>query len=98
MCPLEMKKAWLVAYCVEGVHLTLWDSGRWENIGGGARRGTGLALSHFAVGSSGWLCGWLDQVTLTRKPSLLSVEDKLAGFLWFVRGRATTSEAGSKVG
>ena len=57
----------------------------------GAGRGAGLALSHFAVGFSGWLCGWLDQVTLTRKASLLSVEDKLASFLWFVRGGVPTS-------
>lgn len=31
-----------------------------------------------------WLSGWLSQVPLTWKPPL-SVEDKLANFLWFVR-------------
>ena len=44
----------------------------------------GLALLHLIVGSRGWLCGWLYQMMLTRKASPLSVEDKLAHFLWFI--------------
>lgn len=45
----------------------------------------GLALPHFTFRSSGWLCGWPYQVTLTRKASPLSVEGKLAHFLWIIR-------------
>ena len=45
--------------------------------------GESLALPHFTIGCSCWLCGWLSQVVLTAK-LLLSVEDKLASFLGFV--------------